>query len=59
MAADEFQTNVISVWVLMSAIFTICPLSLVVNQFHVNISSLLASKPMSQFSIYNSSTFLI
>jgi short-subunit dehydrogenase len=54
---DEFQINVTSVWVLMAAIRQMFPLNAVPTQFHVNISSLLATKVLKHFSIYNTSNF--
>ena len=57
MASNEFQTNVVSVWTLMSAIRHLFPLNLFPTQFHVNISSLLADKPQESFSLYNTSKF--
>ena len=53
--ADEFQVNVCSVWILMAAIRQLFPLNLVATQFHVNISSLLATKLLESCSIYSSS----
>ena len=56
--AEEFQINVCSVWTLMSTIRQLFPLNLVPNQFHVNISSLLATQLRELYSAYNSSKLL-
>jgi sepiapterin reductase len=50
-AAREFQTNVVSVWELLSALRGL--FSAVPKQFHVNMSSLLATKLEAQFSVYS------
>lgn len=50
---NEFQINVTSVWVLMATIRQLFPLNLVPTQFHINISSLWASKLQESCSIYN------
>ena len=53
--AEEFQINVCSVWTLMSTVRQLFPLNLVPNQFHVNMSSLLATQVKELYSAYNSS----
>jgi sepiapterin reductase len=50
-AAREFQINVVSVWELLSALLGL--FSAVPKQFHVNMSSLLATKLEAQFSVYS------
>ena len=50
---NEFQINVASIWVLIAAIRHLFPLDLVPSQFHINISSLWASKLQESCSIYN------
>lgn len=52
-ALNEFQINVASIWVLMATVRQLFPLNLVPTQFHVNISSLWASKLQESCSIYN------
>jgi short-subunit dehydrogenase len=54
---DEFQINVTSVWILMTAIRQMFPLTVIPIQFHINISSLLATKVFKYFSIYSTSNF--
>lgn len=49
---DEFQINVTSVWILLTAIRQMFPLNSTPIQFHVNISSLLATKVFKYFSVY-------
>ena len=57
-ASEQFQINVISVWVLLSAIRKLFTLEKVPSQFHVNISTSLADFQQESFSIYNTSMFL-
>ena len=54
-ALQEFQVNVTSVWLFLAAIRKLFPLNMIRTQFHVNISSLLATKFHELFSIYSSS----
>lgn len=51
-ATNEFQINVISVWTLMSALREMFPLNSVKKQFHINISSLLATALDKMCSVY-------
>jgi short-subunit dehydrogenase len=52
---EEFQVNVFSVWSLLVSIIKIFPTEKVPLQYHINISSLLASKPKANTSVYSSS----
>ena len=52
-AASEFQINVVSVWQFMNAIRKLFPTDQITVQFHVNISTLLASKFEKQLSLYS------
>jgi NAD(P)-dependent dehydrogenase (short-subunit alcohol dehydrogenase family) len=54
---EQFRTNVTSVWILMAAIREMFPISMVPVQFHINISSLLATKLIESFSAYSASRF--
>lgn len=51
--AQEFQTNVNSVWLLMAAVRQMFPLNLVPTQFHVNFSTLLTTKLLESCSVYS------
>lgn len=51
----EFTTNVTSVWGFVAAIRKVLPIEKHPKQFHINISSLLASKTTANLSIYCSS----
>jgi len=53
--SQEFQINVISVWTLLAAVRNLFPISQVPTQFHVNISSLLATQMSKMCSVYSSS----
>ena len=53
--AQEFQTNVNSVWLLMAAVRQMFPLNLVPTQFHVNFSTLLTTKLLESCSVYSAS----
>lgn len=55
LATAEFQTNVISVWTLMSAIRDLFPTDLIAKQYHINTSSLLATVIQPMCSVYSSS----
>ncbi|CAF0793486.1 unnamed protein product [Brachionus calyciflorus] len=50
---EDFQINVFSVWTLTSVLSDILPLEQVPTQFHINISSLLASLVQKNYSVYN------
>jgi hypothetical protein len=54
-AALEFQINVVSVWTLLSSVRQLFPLNLIPAQYHINISSLWASKVQESCSLYNTS----
>jgi sepiapterin reductase len=51
-ASREFQINVVSVWEFLSAIRKLFPDNLVAKQFHVNISTMLATSVEALFSAY-------
>ena len=57
-APAEFQTNVLSVWTLLAAVRNMFSLDQVPTQFHVNISSLLATKVGHLCSLYSTSNLL-
>lgn len=50
--SEQFQINVISVWLLMNVIRRMFPESQCPLQFHVNMSTLMASKAEKRFSVY-------
>ncbi len=54
-ATKEFQINVISVWTLLAALRSLFPIDQAPTQFHVNISSLLATQMTRLCSVYSSS----
>lgn len=54
-STEQFQINVVSVWILLCAIRRLFPLNQTPSQFHINISSILAEKQQEFFSLYNSS----
>lgn len=56
-ATEEFQINVVSVWTLMSALRELFPVKITPIQFHINMSSLLATQITKLLSIYNSSSY--
>lgn len=58
-AVDEFTANVTSVWLFLSAVRMVFPIEAVSKQFHINISSILASQPAASISIYCSSNFKV
>jgi short-subunit dehydrogenase len=47
---ENFETNLFSVWSLLSAINLLIPTSVIEKQFHVNISSKYAEEPVAQWS---------
>lgn len=55
LASAEFQTNVVSVWTLMSALRALFPTDLVAKQYHINTSSLLATLIQPMCSVYSAS----
>ena len=54
-APEEFQTNVLSVWTFLTAVRNMFSIDQVPTQFHVNISSLLATKVGRLCSLYSTS----
>ncbi len=54
-ATSEFQINVVSIWILMAALRDMFPSDLVPKQYHINISSLLATLVQPMCSLYSSS----
>lgn len=55
----EFQINVFSVWTLINAFKELFPLEFIPIQFHINISSLMATLVLKQYSAYCTSKNLI
>lgn len=53
-ATNEFQINVISVWQLLAAIRRLFPNNIVPKQYHINISSLVATQMSKMCSVYSS-----
>lgn len=51
-AKKEFQINVFSVWTLISAFKELFPLEKIPLQFHINISSLMATLALKNYSAY-------
>lgn len=58
-ASQEFLINVTSVWLFLASIRTLFAIDVIPTQFHVNISSLLATKVQESLSIYCASMITI
>ena len=48
---DKFQTNFISIWLLLNAVQSLFPENITPKQFHVNINSSFSTKPCINWSI--------
>lgn len=55
----EFQINVFSLWTLISVFKELFPLEMIPLQFHINISSLMATLVLKNYSAYCTSNVLI
>lgn len=51
-ASQEFITNVTSVWLFLSAVRKVFTLETIPRQFHINMSSLMATKTTNSMSVY-------
>ena len=47
----KFQTNFVSIWLLLNAIQSLFPENLIQNQFHININSAFSANPSANWSV--------